>query len=181
MATDETLVRAYLARLRELNNDEVRLTNEVREAQERVSHLRYKRDALKQFLQRELADLKLAWALREYQQIFDPASGNGAVAPTNNNVLPLGDDDETENEEQEEEVGETKNKTHIILALLRSHSDGLFPAQIVTLANDVYETEISPAYIYTTLGKLIKRGLAGKNRRDAYVATQAGREYPLTV
>jgi hypothetical protein len=98
-----------------------------------------------------------------------------------NNVLPLGDDNETENEEQEEEAGETKNKTHVILALLRSHPDGLFPAQIVTLANDVYETEISPAYTYTTLGKLIKRGLAGKNKRDAYVATQAGREYPLTV
>lgn len=165
-STHDAMIRANLARLSQLNDEEVSLTREVEAATNRVANLRAKRDALRQFLQRELSEPGLEWAFQNLQQIFEPGVNTSKV---------------NGNTEDSASTVESKNKTHVMLAVLKASPKGLLPAGIVNAAKEHFETQISAAYTYSTLGKLIKRGLVKKGDKGLYTLTEKGKGFELDL
>src|SRR5256885_595453 len=96
---NDAILKGNLDRLKQLNDEEAVLLKAVETANQGLYNARAKRDALKEFLKRELdgAGPSLSWATKQFNLIFKPSgteSGNFAN-------------------------GHEPNKTHIVLSIVR--------------------------------------------------------------
>ncbi|HEV7736028.1 MAG TPA: hypothetical protein VGO47_01470 [Chlamydiales bacterium] len=157
---NETILKGNLERLKELNTQENTLSREIQEINRRIGNLRIKRDALKEFLERELSEVDIPWAMSQFRQIFSPNNGEQAEST----------------KELKSTNGHEPNKTHVVLSVIRAHPNQE-PSVLFDLAA---KYEIGYNYFHTVLGKLRQRELIDKKGRK-YFATAKGKEMKLDV